>query len=258
MGENDVTVVENEGTAAQAADTGSKKKGLQLKKAPQYPDKIYVNMLKGQVRKISKTAILVILLIVVAAGAFVKFMVLDQLAALRAAQKNYERVEAELTAIQTENADYDEVSQKYAQVTEWYLTDEEKAIINKVDVLDMLEADVMPFVDVKNIKVSGNTVTVTTDVTDMQVVSRILYNLQTDDRNLSATVTTTAAAKSAVSGEMVTASIIIQYTGETEDTEKEETKNSSVKTDGETSGDKQDSTVTTDKTESGTSVQGGE
>jgi ribosomal protein S7 len=86
-----------------------------------------------------------------------------------------------------------------------------------VDVLDMLEADVMPFVDVKSIKVSDNTVTVTTDVTDMQVVSKILYNLQMDKRNLSATVTTTAAAKSEVSGEMVTAAIIIQYTGETKE-----------------------------------------
>ena len=187
--------------------------GSKPKRTTKYPDKKTINLVRYETEKSNLKDILVILLIVVGLIAFGKFAVYDQLVALNEAQREYGIVQEQLTALRQANTGYAEVKAQYDELTDWYMTADEKAIINKVEVLEMLEEDLMPYVEITRVQVSGTTVTVTTGETDLATVSNFLIKLQTDERNSTATVTTTSAASSAEGDERVTAAVIINFVG---------------------------------------------
>ena len=183
------------------------------KRTLKYPDKKSINLVRYDTEKSNTKDILVIILIVVGLVAFAKFAVLDQYDKLREAQRQYGIVQDELMQLRTANANYAEVKAKYDEVTDWYMTSEEKAIVDKEEVLAMLEEDLMPYVELTRVQVSGNVVTVSTGITDLSTVSTFLLKLQRDPRNATATVTTTSAASSSEGEERVTASVIINFIG---------------------------------------------
>lgn len=100
--------------------------------------------------------------------------------------------------------------EQYDEVTDWYMTDEEKMEADKGSVFDMLDADMMPYVKLENVSISGSTITVQTGVTDLSTVSTFLKALQNDSRNGYVTVTT-AAASGDETGNLVTASVVITW-----------------------------------------------
>ena len=153
-------------------------------------------------------------LLILAVILFLKFAVYDQIAKLQKAQQEYMIVQDQLISLQQYNARYDEVKAQYDDVTEWYMSDEEKLIPDKMDIIEMLEEDLMPFVKIRQVQVSGHLVTVQTGEATLETVAKFLQKLQTDKRNSSATVTTTSATNaSKTKKETVTASVIIYYTG---------------------------------------------
>ena len=188
--------------------------GSKPKRVTKYPDKTTINLVRYETEKNNLKDILVILLIVVGLAAFGKFAVYDQLTALNEAQRQYGIVQEQLTALRQANANFDEIKAKYDEVTDWYMTADEKAIIDKIAVLEMLEEDLMPYVEILRVQVSGTTVTVATGETDLATVSTFLLKLQRDERNSTATVTTTSAASSVDGEERVTAAVIINFIGE--------------------------------------------
>ncbi|MDO5702254.1 MAG: hypothetical protein Q4G47_02745 [Lachnospiraceae bacterium] len=183
------------------------------KRITKFPDKTVINLVRFNTEKSYTTDILVILLIVVCLVAFMKFAVFDQMNALQAAQHQYSVVQSRLLELRQSNSVFDTVKTLYDKVTEWYMTDEEKAVIDKMDVLTMLEEDLMPFVELKSIAVSGSTVTVQTGQTTLEVVSEFLVKLQSDRRNRTATVTVNSVAGNDDNRNYVTSTVIIEFIG---------------------------------------------
>ena len=184
------------------------------KRVSKYPEKTTINLVRYETEKSNLGDILAIAVIVLGIVAFAKFAVLDQMDALRQAQMKYGVVQDQLTTLRQANAKYAEVKAKYDEVTDWYMTTDEKQIIDKVAVMQMLEEDLMPYVELMRVQVSGNVVTVATGETNLSTVSKFLMILQQDPRNSSATVTTTSAASSAEGEQRVTAAVIINFVGE--------------------------------------------
>lgn len=184
------------------------------KRAPKYPDKTTINLVRFQTEKSASKDILIILLIAVVLIAFGKFAVFDQLNRIQEAQRIHAIKQEELQTLKQQNASFEQVKEEYDRVTEWYMTEAEKAIIDKMDVLAMLEDDLKPYVEVKSISVNGTTISIQAGQTTMETVSEFLLRLQMDPRNRTATVTTTSAAGSSQSGTaMVTSTIIIDFIG---------------------------------------------
>ena len=183
------------------------------KRVTKYPEKTSINLVRYETEKSNTMDLLVMLLIVVLLAAFGKFFVYDEFDKLSRAQHQYGAVQDQLTELRQANARYDDVKKAYDSVTEWYLTDEEKKIIDKTEVIAMLEQDLMPYVELMRVQVTGTTVAVETGETTLPVVSKFLLILQEDPRNLTATVTTTAAASQIDGEERVKASVIIQFIG---------------------------------------------
>ena len=192
----------------------SKNIGGSGRSSGKYPDKTTINLIRNENAKANRLRLILYPLLILAVVLFLKFAVYDQIAKLQRAQQEYMIVQDQLISLQQYNARYDEVKAKYDDVTEWYMTDEEKLIPDKMDIIEMLEEDLMPFVKIRQVQVSGHVVTVQTGEANLETVAKFLQKLQTDKRNSSATVTTTSATNAGnTKKETVTASVIIYYTG---------------------------------------------
>lgn len=197
------------GIFAQEISIG-RKKGGKIK----YPDKNYINLIQDETRGNNRRAILWFLLFLVVLAVFVKFAVIDQLDKVARAEREYNVALAQVNAMRQSNSEYDDVKREYDEVTDWYMTDEEKAEVDKTNVFRMLEEDMGRYVGIKSVQIAGSTVVVQTDITDLQTVSQFLSALQNDARNGFVTVTTASASNGKEeSNNKVTASVIITYGG---------------------------------------------
>lgn len=175
-----------------------------------YPEKTYINLVVDEQKEKDQKAIIWFAVFLAVLAGFVKVGVYDRLDELNAAEAQYNQMAAQLTKLQEANSSYDSVKEQYDEVTDWYMTDEEKMEADKGSVFDMLDADMMPYVKLENVSISGSTITVQTGVTDLSTVSTFLKALQNDSRNGYVTVTT-AAASGDETGNLVTASVVITW-----------------------------------------------
>ena len=181
-----------------------------------YPEKTYINLVQDENKGKNTKALIYFGIYLIALAIFVKFAVLDQLSKVNAAEAQYNRLLNQVTEIKQKNTEYASVKAQYDEVTDWYMTEEEKLEIDKNNVFKMLEDDMMPYVGLSSVQVSGKTIVVQTNVTDLQTVSAFLSKLQTDPRNGYVTVTTAAAKKQGKdepSKNDVTATVVITYGG---------------------------------------------
>lgn len=186
------------------------------KKDTNYPSKTYINLVSNEQAEQDKKAIGWFLVFLVFLGFFVKFGVYDQLDKLNQAEAEYNLMQSQLAQAQAANADYADIKAQYDKVTDWYMTEEEKMELDKNNVFDMLEEDLMPYVELQSAAISGSTITVQTGVTDLDTVSTFLSKLQADKRNSFVTVTTAAASTERdPSSNLVTASVVITYGADT-------------------------------------------
>ena len=187
--------------------------GGKSKRITKFPEKTTINLVRFETEKSHTMDFLVIVLLLLCLVAFAKFFVFDQFTALQEAQRQYSVVQEQLSSLRRSNSVYNEVKAEYDKVTEWYMTEAEKSIIDKRDVLKMLEDDLMPYVEVRSISIAGSTVSVQTGITSLEAVSEYLIRLQNDPRNRTATVTTNSAAGNSGEKEVVTSAIIIDFVG---------------------------------------------
>lgn len=175
-----------------------------------YPEKTYINLVINEQKAKDQQAVIWFAVFLAVLAGFVKVGVYDRMDELNAAEAQYNQMAAQLTKLQEANASYDSIKEQYDEVTDWYMTDEEKMEADKGSVFDMLDEDMMPYVKLENVSISGSTITVQTGVTDLSTVSTFLKALQNDSRNGYVTVTT-AAASGDETGNLVTASVVITW-----------------------------------------------
>ncbi len=179
-----------------------------------YPEKTYINLVQVENKSSNRGAFGWFLLFLIALAIFTKFAVYDQLDKISRAERSYNLMLGQVNEIKKSNSEYDAVKAEYDEVTDWYMTEEEKAEVDKNNVFKMLEDDMMPYVGIKSVQIAGNTIAVQTDVTTLQTVSKFLSKLQNDSRNGFVTVTTASASngKEETKNDVI-ASVIITYGG---------------------------------------------
>jgi len=178
-----------------------------------YPEKTYINLVQDENKGKDQRALIGFGIFLIFLAIFVKFAVFDQLDKVAQAERAYNQVLAQVNEVRAANSEYDAVKAKYDEVTDWYMTDEEKMEVDKNNVFRMLEEDIMPYVGIQSVQIAGNTIVVQTNVTNLHTVSTFLSVLQNDSRNGFVTVTTANASNEDQSNNSVIASVIITYGG---------------------------------------------
>ncbi len=190
-------------------------KEISFKKKSVYPEKTSVNFIFNAQKKKNRYAVLLFVIFMIVLAVFVKFAVIDPIAKISSLEAQYNNDVKLLEQYQEQTADYDEVMAKYESLSGSFMTDDEKQLMLRMNMIQMLEEDLINDVPVQNMQITGSTITVHTGNTTLPTVSSLLYKMQNDIRNSYVTVTTTSAS-GAENESMVTADFVIVYAGGTE------------------------------------------
>lgn len=169
--------------------------------------------------------ILVAILILAAAAAVAKFLVLDRLAEVSAAENEAGQVRSQLSACYDRIAEFGELNEAYAHYTYSGMTEEELARVDRADVMELLQRVVFPLTDVSTWDLSGNQLTMNIEGRTLQDINLTVQKLMEDelvDYCEISTATTEARSRRDVrpGEEMVTANVIAYLTKPEEVAEK--------------------------------------
>ena len=146
-----------------------------------YPNKKYINILDGMKPDENRTLeILIFILFLVARAACTKVGVIGKISEASAAEAAYNDMQRQITELKEQNADYEEVKNDYSHYGMGYLDDSEILLVDREDVLDLLDKYVLKNADIKTLAVTDNTVTLTVEKTRLNAISSIVKELEAD------------------------------------------------------------------------------
>lgn len=156
-----------------------------------YPTKTTINMMRAQESRFSRaTQIALFAVLLVLVGLFAKFAVIDPLAGSMGSSAQVVAAEEQLDQLKAENAHYAEVNEEYSRYVVTGLTEDERNLVDRGTVLNLLESKVMGVGFPSSIKVVGNAATVTSLGVNLDEVARLVEDLKNDDRVAYVTVST--------------------------------------------------------------------
>ena len=156
-----------------------KKSGKKGKGRAGYPNKQYINVMDCMKPEENKTLEIVIFIVfLIALAVFTKFGVIDNIAQMSAAEAAYNDMQRQITELREQNADYEDVKKDYSHYGMGYLDDTEILLVDREDVLDLLDKYVLKSADIKTLAISDNTVTLTVEKTKLSAISSIVKELE--------------------------------------------------------------------------------
>lgn len=143
-----------------------------LKRTGRIPTKQSINFaLVGMKRTNWKLMGPILLVVALLAVAFVKFMVYDRLAAVARAEAEANMAERELAECNERIAQYGELNQIYAHYTYSGMTEEELALVDRIEAMDLLADVVLPRTRVNEWSLNGNRLTLNVEGNTLQSIN---------------------------------------------------------------------------------------
>ncbi len=122
-----------------------------------------------------------ILLILVVAAAFSKFLVIDRLAEVDAARAEVNRLQMKIDQGYEELAGFDDLADLYAHYTYSGFTQEELNRSDRVEVLRLIRSVVLPRTEVSSWTLSGNTLTINLNGETLQDINLLVQQLEAEN-----------------------------------------------------------------------------
>ncbi len=162
--------------ANKAAKTGSRKFSL-----AQMPTKTSINLAAVGQKKVNyKIAIPAFILLVAAVVLFSKFLVIDRLAEVAAAQSKVNELQSRLDVGYNELAGFEDLNDKYAHYTYSGFTEEELTRTSRVEVLRLIRRVVLPKVSLNAWSLSSNELNLDVTANTLQEINMLAQALQED------------------------------------------------------------------------------
>lgn len=156
-------------------------KEKQLRKG-KMPTKREINLAMVGVEKIDpRKAIPGILIIILLAGLFSKFMVYDKLMELSAAQSEVGAVQTELDRTLEEIKGYGDMQETYAHYTVEGMTPEELSLVDRDKLVAMLERDIMKQAKLKTWTLHENQMELIFSDYTLELINKIVQRLQKEE-----------------------------------------------------------------------------
>ena len=147
----------------------------------QMPSKRTINLASlGEKPMNMAIAVPAVVLIVVAAVLFSKFLVIDRLAEVAAAQRQVAELRAQLDAGYEELAGFDELNELYAHYTYSGMTQEELTRTDRAEVLDLIQRVVIPRVELGEWSLTGNQLSLSVTGVSLQDINLLVQELEED------------------------------------------------------------------------------
>lgn len=175
---------------ATATKTKNKKSGA-LRRRGQIPSKRTINLaILGEKPIRMSLAIPGIILVLLAAALFAKFLVVDRLMEVNRAQGVVNNLQSQIDSGYRELADFDDLSNLYAHYTYSGFTSEELNRTDRVQVLELIRNMIIPYSTISSWTLSGNSFTVDLSAESLQQINLIVQQLEAQDLVAYCTVNT--------------------------------------------------------------------
>ena len=157
-------------------------KKLKGSKGSQYPSKTSINlaMADDSTQFTPRTAVMLVLVLLFAA-VFCKFAVIDVMGAASQAESRVSAAQAQLSTLQAANADYNEVQAEYDKIGVSGLSEDERALADRGDVIELIENTASQLGSLQAVRVSGNTMELQFSDRTLHDVSRLMQVLESKD-----------------------------------------------------------------------------
>ena len=158
------------------------KGSLKGSKGSQYPSKTSINlaMADDSTQFTPRTAVMLVLVLLFAA-VFCKFAVIDVMGAASQAESRVSAAQAQLSTLQAANADYNEVQAEYDKIGVSGLSEDERALADRGDVIELIENTAAQLGSLQAVRVSGNTMELQFSDRTLHDVSRLMQVLESKD-----------------------------------------------------------------------------
>lgn len=140
----------------------------------QYPSKKQLNVVHKKKNTNATKKVLSGLLVLVLFLVFAKFGIWDVIAEKNEQVSLRNATNRELDAVKASNADYDEISEKYAHKNYNHLTQEEQVLRNRQSVFALVDQYIIPFAKVSEMELSGNVISYVMSDVSMNTLADIL------------------------------------------------------------------------------------
>lgn len=127
-------------------------------------------------------------LVVIALAVFLKFGFLDPMAAKSAANKELRAQQQTLDSMSARLNDYNELADLYGRYSYGWMTEEESSLVDRMEVLSILETVIDPFASIVNVALNGNVASVNISGLSLDQTSQLVHDLEALSLIKSATV----------------------------------------------------------------------
>jgi len=186
---------------------------ISKKKNAALPSKQTINFVIEKRRISPMKLVIVILLVLLVLAVAGKYGFLDQMAKVDDAEANLASKQAELAAVNAKIASYGDLADSYERYSYYWMTESELALVDRLDVLHLLEDEVMGVATVENFALDDNILTMNIHGVTLDRASRIVNELE------SSPLVESAAVYSASAEDAMEASIFMSVTLTKEATE---------------------------------------
>ncbi len=157
-------------------DLGKKKTGSGI------PNKKTMNLVILEKGENSKTTdIVLIVLLVVILAVFAKFGVLDQYNKKKAAEEEYVAAQQELEQNKQLLARYEAVFEKFSHYFKAFLSDEELKLVDRIQLIDMLDEHLFNVAEMQSISINGNSINISFYDVTLEQVGQLAQDLSDNE-----------------------------------------------------------------------------
>ena len=122
-----------------------------------------------------------LIIVIVIVALFAKFAVIDRLIALSKLQDEESAVRSQLSVLQTEMEDYEQVRSDYRRYSGKYLDDEARGYVDRIEIIELLDRVVGNLGMVSSIDIKGNTVSVRLTAYSLSDIAVMRANLEAEE-----------------------------------------------------------------------------
>ena len=171
-----------------AENTGAAMPVLGKKKELAVPSKRTMNFVHHQSSVSLKRLLPVIAVVVVAAALLAKFGLYDQIQKKTAAYAELSERQTQLSLLNAGLVNYADVEAEYTRFSSSYQTEKEKAIVDRMQALELIETVIMPKAVVENIAINDNVISLSIHGLTLNQASEMVKELEASEIVGSATI----------------------------------------------------------------------
>ena len=164
------------------------KKVPKTKKTPALPSKKTMNFVHHASSFNPKKVLPLAIVVVLVAGLFAKFGIMDQLDKKTAAYNDLAQRQEQLAVVNAKLAGYDELAKQYGRYSYGWMSESEVNMVSRMDVLALVEQKISPASVIENIAVNNNVLTLNIHGITLEQASAMVMSLEESEMVSSATV----------------------------------------------------------------------